>query len=330
MSASFKAVSPYHDPFATLPEDETTGQTCELKKYDVRYNTKGKRVTLEAGTTQDLGLLKRGNGSALHLTTWYTKDSDVEYTELLVKSPRLVAALKEVIQKYPGVSLDGREIVIPDLPKCLFHYRNELISYWNNLGDWTTREHVKLLLDHTSQVLESQMRSHRSLMESPDSAPSLSFENLWMAFKPGSYIYHKRPATGTGLVFKLKRMTRDSESKNWCIEGEQIHYDGKDFGYVTTMHHIRPYDGIWALKQLHLIPLQYLSNLEEIKSEMIKRGKIYVSLRGVHHKKYDSEAEALAPSRNISAYGEEDSFPLRSTRAGSHRDHRLKLWTNID
>lgn len=313
-----------------MPEDDTTGLTCELKKYDVRYNSKGKRVMLEAGTTQDLGLLKRGNGSALHLTTWYTKDSDVESTELLVKSPHLVTALKEVIQKYPGVSLHAREIVIPDLPKCLFHYRKELLSYGNRHADWTAMEHLRLLLDYMWQVLESQLMSYSSLMESPNSAPSLSFENLWMAFKPDSYIYHKWQ--DTGIVFRLKRMTKEKtifEAKDWRVEGEQISYDGKKFGYVTKTHIIRPYEGIRALEQLSIFPLQYSSNLEQIKRKMIERGKKYVSLRDVHHKKYDSKAEALAPSRNISTHGEMDHFPLRSTLAGSYPEHRLKLWTDI-
>ena len=285
---------------------------------------------LEAGTTEDLGLYKRGNESALHLTTWYTKDSDIENTELLVKSPYLVTALREVIQKYPGVSLDAREIVIPDLPKCLFHYRKELLSYGNRQRDRTAIEHLKLLLDYMWQVLEGQLTSYSSLMESPNSAPSLSFENLWMAFKPGSYIYHQWD--DKGLVFRLTSMTKAktiTEVSDWRILGEQISYDGKQFGYVTEIHRIGPYEGIRALEQLHLCPLLYSSNLEEIKRKMIERGKKYVSLRDVHHKKYDSTAEALAPSRNKTKDGEEDRFPLHSTSAGSPPEHGLKLSTNI-
>ena len=292
----------------------------------MRYNSKGKRVTLEAGTTQDLGLLKRGDGSALHLTTWYTKDSDIEQTELLVKSPQLVIALKEVIQKYPGVSFHTREIVIPGLPKCLFHYRKELSSYGSRQTDMAAIEHLRLLLDYMRQVFESQLISYSSLMESPSSAPSLSFENLWMAFKPGSYIYHRDQ--DTGVVFRLTCMTKAEtfiEVNDWRINGEQISYDGKQFGYVTKFHRIRPYEGIRALEQLRLCPLQYMSNSEQIKRKMIKRGKIYVSLRDVHHKKYNSTAEALAPSRNNSVFGEEDHFPLRSTAAGSPPEHGLNF-----
>lgn len=312
-----------------MPEDDTTGLTCELKKYDVRCNSKGKQVMLEAGTVQDLGLVKRGNGSALQLTTWYTKDSNIETSELLVKPPHLVTALKEVVRKYPGVSLDAREIVIPDLPKCLFHYRKELVSYGNRHRDWTAIDHLRLLLDYMWQVLESQLMSYSILMKSPDCAPSLSFENLWMAFKPGSYMYHQ--LQDTGEVFRLKCMTKaktDSEVKEWRIEGEQISYDGKEFGYVTEIHKIDPYEGIRALEQFMTCPLQYSPDSEEIKRTMIERGKKYVSLINVHHKKYNSKAKALAPSRNISERGEQDRFPLRSTPAGSPPEHGSKLWTN--
>ena len=285
---------------------------------------------LEAGITEDLGLLKRGNGSALHLTTWYTKDSDIESTELLVKSPHLVTALREVIQKYPGVSLHAREIVIPDLPKCLFHYRKELLSYGSRQRDRAAIEHLRLLLDYMWQVLESQLMSYSSLMESPNSAPSLSFENLWMAFKPGSYMYHQWQ--DTGFVFRLISMTKAKtiiDVNDWRVKGEQISYDGKQFGYVTRRHSIRPYEGIRALEQLLFYPLLYSSNLEEIKRKMIERGKKYVSLNNVHHKKYDSKAQALAPSRKKTTLGEEDYFPLRSTWAGLPPEHGLKLTTNI-
>ena len=286
--------------------------------FEARYNSKGELVTLEAGTRQDVDSPERDSNSALALTKYYERNGELDDTLLEVKSPHLTAALQKVIPHYPGVQLNSEEILISGLPKCLFHYRTELTAYGNLLQDAEAKKHLGLLLKHMWKVFETQMRTYSSLMESPlglpISSPGLVFEHLWMAFRPGCFIYVQ--AASSRSVLRLKRMDKhlhQSKHVGWEIYGEQITYDGEDFGYKTKEHYIHRYEDYRSLKQLDVYPLQYAPRAAEIRSEMIARGQKFVALRGIHYRSYCGVAAILAPLRNISQSGEEDTFPLCTT-----------------
>ena len=286
--------------------------------FESRYNSKGERVKLEAGTRQDLELPEQGSESALVLTKHYERDGELGDTVLEVQSPHLKAALEKVITHYPGLQFNAEEIILSGLPKCLFHYRTELTTYGNSLQDAEAKKHLSLLLKHMWKVFETQIRTYSSLMESPlglpIESPGLNFEHLWMAFRPGCFIYVQ--GLKDRSVMRLKQMEKHMRQEmhvGWDITGEQITYDGKDFGYITRALYVRRYEDYRSLKQLPVYPLQYAPQPAEIRREMIARGQKFVSLRGVHYKSYRGAAEALAPFRNTGMWGEEDSFPLRTT-----------------
>ena len=317
--------SRFQDPYAYLtgePRDtDLRGLKCELKTYDARYNSKGELVTLEAGTRHDLDPPERGGESALVLIKFYAVDGKLEDTELVVKSPYLLTALRKVISYYPGVNLSNPEIVFPGLPTCLFHYRTELLAYGNSLRETTAIQHFSLLLNHMWKIFETQMMTYSSLMETPLGlplqSPGLGFDHLWMVFRPGCFIYVQ--SSKPHSVMRLKRMDKIMHAVNrstkigWDIIGEQITYNGTDFGYKNSTLSIRYYEEHRSLDQLEVYPLQYSSKSAEIRRKMISRGQKFVALRGVHYKSYRGAAEALAPFRNINIMGEQDVFPLRST-----------------
>ena len=288
--------------------------------YDARYNSKGELVTLEAGTRFELDPPEVDDESALVLTKFYTTNGEVEDTELIIKSPHLTTALREVIPHYPGIHLSAQEIVIPGLPKCLFHYRAELSAYGNSLQDEQAIKHLSLLLNHMWKVFKTQMMTYSSLMESPlglpVKSPGLNFEHLWMVFRPGCFLYVQ--AVESRSVLRLKRLDRHVHDikklqLGWEVHGEQITYEGENFGYKNVKLYIHRYEDYRSLNQLPVYPLQYSPQSAEIRREMIARGRKFVALTGVHHKSYHGVAKALAPFRNVSQVGEEDRFPLRIT-----------------
>ena len=288
--------------------------------FESRYNSKGELVTLEAGTRQDLELPERGSESALVLTKYYETTGELEDTELEIQSPHLKAALEEVITYYPGLQLNAEEVMISGLPKCLFHYRTELTTYGNSLQDAEAKRHLSLLLKHTWKVFETQIRTYSSQMESPlglpIESPALTFEHLWMVFRPGCFIYVQDVKDRAVLRLKwVEKYMRRKKHLGWDITAEQITYDGEDFGYNTRDFFIRRYEDYRCLKELPVCPLQYAPQAAEIRREMIARGQKFIALRGIHYKSYRGAAEALAPFRKISAWGEEDTFPLRTTPA---------------
>ena len=315
--------SRFQDPYAYLAGElnstDVRGLKCELKSYDARYNSQGEFVVLDSGTRHELNPPEVNEESALVLTKFYTKRGDLDATELLVRSPHLTLALRTVIFDYPGINLDAREIAIRGLPECLFHYRVELASYGHTLRDQTAIRHLTLLLNHVRKIFETQMMTYSSLMESPQGlplvSPGLNFENLWMAFRPGCFIYAQ--ASEAHSVMRLKYIYmhehEDYRRTGWDVTGEYITYDGKDYGYKDKDFFIPRYEGYRSLKQFEICPLQFFPGSAGIKRELIARGQKFVMLRGVHYMSYHGVAQALAPFRNTGMLGEQDKFPLRTT-----------------
>lgn len=320
------------DPDFSLPEpivlnegrdDDPPGQKCELKTYEARYNSEGVRVILHAGVRDHVKPPRsRHHDSALVLTRFYDRERSLEKTELEVRSPYIKRALRDVIEKYPGLNIHSKEVVITDLPKCLFHYRYELKEYRLNLDDEEAGKHLDFITQYMEQVLSEPMWRYFSVVEMSlnPAETGLEFLDLWMAYRPNGFFYTK--IDGADRVMRLTSMTRCPclhpccPRRSWVLELEQITYDGNKFGYGEMRLLIPPYDGQKPFVQLKVYPLEYHEKKEEIRKTLIERGKRFVGLRGAHHQDYEGVAEGLSPFRLKTVYGEEDSFPLQSVMVG--------------
>jgi hypothetical protein len=294
-----------------------------VKTYEARYNFKGDRVPLQVGKHSDLDPQPhQDHNSALVVTRFYLRNRDLDRTELTIRSPFMKNALKQVVREYPGVNFQAENIVIHDLPKCLFHYRTELQAYGLQLlPDSDEFAHIVLLLQHMWQRLEAQCGSYFNLMESPMISPGLEFVNLWMAYKPGDLMYMK--IKGMHRVVKLKSMTRCDcleprcEDSAWDITFEFIADNGSQLGYVEGELSIKPYDGYRPLERLRIFPLQYHLDKDNIMEQLIVRGRKMMSLRGVHYQMYEGESETLSSERQFTFLGERDRFNLHSGTVSS-------------
>ncbi|KAH6723045.1 P-loop containing nucleoside triphosphate hydrolase protein [Leptodontidium sp. MPI-SDFR-AT-0119] len=291
--------------------DNVPGLTCEVKLYEARYNTKGDRPLLAVGKHKDREpQAHRDHDAALTFLRWYNWDKQVEKTELIIRSPYLKEALKQVIKEYPGVNLKATKISISGLPKCLFHYRNELQQYGLLLEhDSAAFEHLLLLLRHMWEQIETQWANYYGLMENPLLTPGLEFADLWMAFRPGTHLY--RRITDHHQVVKMEDMTKYSDK--WRVTFVYIDNDGDQLGFVEGSADIHEYDGYRPLESLKIYPLEYHSDKNAITRDVVKRGKKMVSLRGVHYRMYTGTTEALGTRRQRTLIGEIDGFPLQST-----------------
>ncbi|KAI9851898.1 MAG: hypothetical protein M1824_002448 [Vezdaea acicularis] len=315
---TFENLEDFYPANAEQEEKDEGGLECELKTFEARYNSKQERVILNVGSRKVLNPPQdRAHKSALVLTRFYDKKKELEYTELEIRSPYVKTALKEIVPEYRELNLRTEKIILRDHPKCLFHYRKELQTYGSTLQDPDAVKHLVFALKYMYKVLQSEIYSYYNLVETASISPSIDFLNLWMVFRPGEYVYTKTDKTER--VLKFQKMTRCKCPIPWCwdskwtIIAEYINYDGTDFGCARECFSILPYNGYKALKDLNVIPLQYYPNRGSIVESMIARGKIFIGLHGTHHRMYEGIAEALAPDRITSIYGEEDEFALQST-----------------
>lgn len=316
----------FPDPFAfakaqTDATEDVPGLTCEIKTYEARYDSRGDQVILQVGKRRDIDDEEDRNfDSALVLTRFYDRHEELDYTELEIRSPHVNAALREVIVEYPGLNLGSPKIIIRGLPKCFFHYRQELQAYGLTLQDPTAIQHLAFAIEYMFQTLHSEIISYYLLMETPFSAPGLEFENLWMAFRPGCLVYNR--IGHIDAVFRLKSMTRCTCTKRlcyrsrWQLNVERLDYDGTDFGYTSDYFYICPYQYYKRIDELSIFPFEYHPNKEAISRALVARGRKFVGLHGIHHRYYEGMVESLSPFRLNSLWGEEDVFPRQSITVG--------------
>lgn len=314
--------------------DDGEGLICEVKTYEARYNSQGQRLPLQVSAKKSLSArAERNLTSALYVTRYYTMGKELDYTELVIQSPHITKAMREVIKTYPGVNIHAGRIILRDLPKCIFHYRQELQTYGESLLDPTASQHVAFILQYMYQTLRREIFSYYNLMNSKLDTPSpgLEFENLWMAFLPGSIVYSSA-RRNEDMAYQLVSMDRCPcpdpfcWRQDWTLEVESIDCDGDDFGYAKQSRTITRYDGYKPLHLLDVTPLAHHPEKERIRTALVARGRKFVALFGIHHRWYDGVEKALSPNRRHTIVGERDEFPLQSLKV---RDTNFNMKTTI-
>ena len=281
----------------TLAPDEPTSTLCELHTYDSRYNTKGERVYLQSGRKRDWHPdPPQRNEAALVLVRHYNAEKILDETTLEIRSPHVKDALKEVIVSYPGINLhSSSHITLNNEPQCLFHYRKELQAYAvaKGVDQPEAKNHVLFCLRYAYTTLKRQCWSYKSTMSGNGTYPGLEFDHLWMAFKPGDYIYHRNDQVE--IAFRLIKIEKLSllVFQTWTLVLEHIKCDGKDFGHARENVHISRYDGYRPLVELEYCPIRFHPERERIKRYLTSRGRAYVSLFGSHHRLYQGMADFL-------------------------------------
>ncbi|RYP73909.1 hypothetical protein DL771_003351 [Monosporascus sp. 5C6A] len=331
-------IQPYFPPLPFLqpPQDGQIGTNCEIRQYERVTNAKGEKVLLRSGSSRaSLGNGPRDSWSAQSALV-LIKDLGDDYcprTELEIQSPYIKKALKTCVPAYEKIDVEGKPICLQDQPRCVFHYRQELMKYHNNCleaGERDAALHVKFVLDYMFNTMSSEIRHFTYFMENPLMQPALEYLNLWMAFVPGDIIYAEAKFHDNkvgGFLMRLDSMTRCPCTRTWCeqyrwsLRAYIIDHNGTDFGHAPKRVNIQPYEGVKALQDLAVIPLRYHPDGDKIKAELIERGKKFVQFHGRHYKQCKGVAELLSNTRDTTMFGEDDLFPPRLT----HVDGRIMV-----
>lgn len=321
---------------STQDSDNQVGTSCEIRHYERIANSKGEKVLLRSGSSRaSLGHGYRdawSSQSALVLIR-EMDDSDCPKSELEIQSPHIKKALKTCVPGYKDIDIEGKSICLHDQPRCIFHYRQQLMDYHNSCleaGEIDAASHVKFMLDYMFNTLSSEIRHFTHFVESPLMQPALDYLTLWMAFVPGDIIYAEKKCHHLklrGSLMRFDSMSRCPCTRTWCpqyawnLRAFVIDYDGTDFGHRGRNLFINPYEGVKALQDLTVMPLRYHPDGDKIRADLTQRGKKFVQLHGRHYKQCNGVAYLLSNTRDNNLCGEEDSFPLRSTHVSTK--HRL-------
>ncbi len=314
------------DAFVTSSENGTVreaGSKLELKSYDIRENSKGDKIPLQTGKTTDFrAKLDKDYDSAMVVTKTYYSDKTLKQTELVIRSPYIRTALKSVVKKYPGMNLMEDKITIIGPPKCLFHFRKELLAYGRQLRDKIATQHVAFTLNYMRTALADDTSHYANCIAKHRGSPGLDFDRLWMEYRPGDLIFVK--SKGISRVGRLVGMTCNSGVfwRRWLLELERIICDGSELNYFVEEVQISRYDGFKHFKDLDAFPLRYHPERESVKQAMIKRGKEFQALRGIQQRFYRGAARWASDRKN--ALDEDEDFHYEKFQVSGQQMTKLR------
>ena len=301
----------FKDPFErSTPNEAATekaqGSMCAVSFCDARYNAKGDRIYLHAGmkTSFNTPKIPGIEASALVVTKFFDKGGDIQYTETEINSPHIRQALRKVVDPdYPSLNMNADSFTARNFTQCLFFHHEQLREYGRSLEDDEAARHVDLALEHLyanhSRSMKIFKEDVEKNIESDQFEPALSFEDLWMAFRPGDLAIHTvREVDAIYRVVKTEYKTLYFPHQTYIRATlRQLECDGTAFGFrdksyiVTTKSNSTGYT---RLRDLDIRPLRYLqgSEREPLLHAARIRGKKYIQLAaGVHHCEYHGLAE---------------------------------------
>lgn len=251
---------------------------------------------------------KKYDGFCFHVRRTFDWEGKYKATVVDVKSKALRECLQDVIGNIKGVSLVDET---PKLdPNVLFLYLEDLRKHTKTLkkqvknpsasdkqerkkeAKWVEekRLNLRVLVKYIDKDYEHIKKSLYPMLEHG----LITFDLLWALWKPGTLAYtttygsHDEPR-----VFKVDTAEKHyhiTKGEFYYVDGKYFEYDGKQFGYGRMMEEIGDFRGAKKITSLSSYPLKYHKNEEQIRKDLVERGKKFVSLSGVHYKSHQGMA----------------------------------------
>lgn len=311
-----------------LPGGAAVPQKQKSKKYDFKRVDQVWDNSIHNFKLQDTAESaadKKYDGFCFHVRRTFDWEGKYKATVVDVKSKALRECLQDVIGNIKGVSLVDET---PKLdPNVLFLYLEDLRKHAKQLkkkaksptatdkqerkkeAKWLEekRLHLKVLVKYIDKDYEHVKKSLYPMLEHG----LITFDLLWALWKPGTLAYtttygsHDEPR-----VFKVDTAEKHyhiSKGEFYYVDGkvstktwrtqvtsltssQYFEYDGKQFGYGRMMEEIGDFRGAKKITSLGSYPLKYHKNEEQIRKDLIERGKKFASLSGVHYKSHHGMA----------------------------------------
>jgi uncharacterized protein DUF7025 len=213
---------------------------------------------------------------------------------VVIQSPLLRSKLNTMFNDYPGFFLSDDKPSIDAPFKALVHNWKDFIEACEDKTE--TGQHMQLL----KSVLEPELQTIFSTIQGFYSHGMIQFDQLWIAFKPGSYIFSE--LNGIERIHKVCRTEirkgMDQTSKYFLLHCYYIDWDGSVYGNALDIDGIEIYEGSKKFTDLGVYPLDVHPSKASVIKRLVERGRKFSSYTGVHYLAY----EGLAADASLSSF----------------------------
>ncbi|PIL28931.1 hypothetical protein GSI_08978 [Ganoderma sinense ZZ0214-1] len=233
--------------------------------------------------------------------------------EIILKSPYLITACKNVMADVRGVSWNSQPIRLD--PKTLIAYFPRLEAYEQTLSsrsdhtdeDDRVLKSLGVLLAHMRKHYKQTLARIATLVANHE----MTFDLLYAILLPGTVIIRRCPVTRETCALKLLAANESSScgQRYWSLDCEYLEYATSEdesaeqdigwgdkvvqrvrFGKLGAGAQIRGFDGVEKISTLSAYPIEFHPDPVALKAMLIERARKWVSLCGTHHVHYQGNA----------------------------------------
>ena len=133
----------------------------------------------------------------------------------------------------------------------------------------------------------------------------ITYDLLPFLFKPDVEIYCICPGTNASRCLRYihgEEKVEDNGSAYFSIQGYYFDFDGTSIGQATGILKIDKFRGPRQIDTLITYPLQFHPEAEKVRISLAQRGRLFLSLRGIHHRHYEGFAFRLDDQNKMRIY----------------------------
>ncbi|KAH9848097.1 P-loop containing nucleoside triphosphate hydrolase protein [Lenzites betulinus] len=253
-------------------------------------------------------------------------DEEIVY-KIVVKSPYLLKACKDVIGDVPGVSWTAEPLELD--PQLLLAFFPQFEAYEKQLRMVACGPPAEYVLATLSVLLDYLRKDYRATLAKIANLTAhgeITAELLYAVLVPRTTIVTECPVTGETRALQLRGLrqvrmglTRHApavwrllcesvDSLEEAIHGRNVESNSRNalagraaqprahgvgekaFGRVETVIYIEPFAGTKKINTLAAYPLKYSHDPEGLAKTLLERGRKWASLKGIHHVHYQGTA----------------------------------------
>jgi hypothetical protein len=150
-------------------------------------------------------------------------------------------------------------------------------------------QHLTLLIQYLTDHYDATLKRFNALLQEG----RISFNLLWVLFQPNTLVYTTCPGSDQPrcLKFDFGQIEQSSQGERFFkLDCRYLNYDGKVFGEIETTLTVAEFRGVRKINTLDVFPLQYHEQVEKLKDTLTTRGRKFVTLIGIHHRRYEGIA----------------------------------------
>ncbi|KAF9527921.1 P-loop containing nucleoside triphosphate hydrolase protein [Crepidotus variabilis] len=227
------------------------------------------------------------------------ENHDPEF-KLVIKNEYILKACKDVVRSWPGISWNNDPLELD--PEIFITFHQSFIDYAAGLQAKKKlselEKHLLSSVNLLTSTISNDFRMTMAKINHLTSHGEITFDLLYAILVPRQLMVAKCILTGLPRLFELASWTRvAAEGKPmYQLNLESVDLvdsamtKGVSVGRVKTTVFLKLVRGTIRIDSLDAYPLKFYTDVEGLKAGILKRGKKWVSLIGMHHMQYDGVA----------------------------------------